>query len=97
MSLAMVIAPGTSMDRKWHDAGYVLRFVDPEPVEWIPTVDALAEAPAIRTATRRRFWHPAWAVLLEFYVDDRLGRLLPAGYVLPGSIYGTVPESEPIR
>jgi hypothetical protein len=86
MAAHMIIAPGEEIDRTWlvHPSSVILFVADSIPAATFGDF----EVPEIQHATLRRYWHPAWKVLLSFYVDDRLSTNIPAGYVMPGWIPG---------
>jgi hypothetical protein len=88
MSQHMIIAPGEDVDRDWVElSGFAILF--PTRAEPVGFLEMTALMPEPKTASFRRYWHPAWKVLLGFFVDDRLDSNIPAGYVMPGWIPGT--------
>lgn len=80
----------------------VIRWVEPAAVAWSLDPDPLAEAPYIRTATYRRFYHSSWRITLVFYVADELPHdldgcpVIPDGTVLPGVVVNMEFASSPL-
>lgn len=98
----MVIAPGEPVDRTWFESSYAgVRWVPQREVPFtfeLATDSILDELPEPLRATLHTYHHPAWRILLRFFVDDRLGPVspvIPLGYVLPGSVHGVKLESRP--
>lgn len=97
----MIIAPGELIDRQWSFVGidFSIKFVRYQPVlvRWLDESETtIPLGDDIGTATLRRYRHPAWRILLPFFVDSRIGDHLPYGYVMPGWIHGVPLESHPL-
>lgn len=91
-SKAMVIAPGEPVDRTWWDVRrLVIYWIQPRTIMVTFDQDPLEPAPVQRSATLRRWRSPSWIVTLPFFLDDRLTEI-PAGYVMPGDVFGVYRE-----
>jgi len=97
MTAHMMIAPGTRADGRWFDFPRRQRMSFVRRVHHLSWWEELTEPPfgssnvELGTATLRTYAHPSWRVRLRFWVDSNLGAdpILPAGYILPGTVVGT--------
>lgn len=96
---AMVIAPGSPIDRTWAvKADRAVRFMEAPPFMPWSTVQSeqyLCESTPVQMATLQRMRAPGWKIILSFFVDDRLAigspdgtPVIPRGYVMPGWVEG---------
>lgn len=90
---------GGPADHRWIDTNGYHSYRVPvyQPVAFLEVgVDPLMLNDNVVTYSRHRYTHPAWRVVLTFYVAGDPDRVLKFGTIMPGWVHGMRLEADPL-